>query len=296
MANSPKDIINQIIKLLDSNYIFPGVGIKMINHLVQNESKYQSLIKSNEEKFAIDATKNLREICKDKHLEIIFDKKLQSKLKNDGDYSDETKLKFRQNNFGFKKIEIFDGNIGYFKLDQFIEIKQSKKVAEATMRFISNTKAVIIDLRDNQGGTMCLIKLLSSYFFSPTPIHLNSFIWFPTSEETESWTHEKINGKRLINTPLYILTSHKTFSAAEEFAYNLQNLNRATIIGETTAGGAHPVASEILSKNLFFSIPSGRSINPITNTNWEGTGVIPNIKCKAEDALEKAKKLAITQG
>ncbi|MGK0295667.1 MAG: hypothetical protein ACI884_001830, partial [Ulvibacter sp.] len=95
------------------------------------------------------------------------------------------------------------------------------------------------------------------------------------------------------DTPVYILTSGGTFSAAEEFSYNLKNLERATIVGETTGGGAHPGGSIVATDRFMIWVPTGRAINPITNINWEGTGVSPHIEVPAGEALDVAHMKAL---
>jgi C-terminal processing protease CtpA/Prc len=111
---------------------------------------------------------------------------------------------------------------------------------------------------------------------------------------TEFWTRD-VPGPRLTKQPVFVLTSKRTFSGAEEFTYNLKNLKRATIIGETTGGGAHPVSGHRIDDHFMIGVPDARAINPITKTNWEGTGVEPDIKVPAGEALEVAKKMAAEQ-
>ena len=124
-------------------------------------------------------------------------------------------------------------------------------------------------------------------------MHLNNFYFRPTNENTQTWTLPYVPGKRRPDMDVYVLTSNRTFSAAEEFTYNLKNLKRATIIGETTGGGAHPGGTRPATDRFTVWVPTGRAINPITNTNWEGTGVEPDIKTTANDALETAQLKAM---
>ena len=153
---------------------------------------------------------------------------------------------------------------------------------------LRNTDAMIIDLRFNTGGSPAMIQLITSYLFKSNPIHLNSFYWRPSDEKSQTWTLPHVPGKRSPDTPVYVLTSPSTFSAAEEFSYNLKNLERATLVGETTGGGAHPGGPIRATDRFTVWVPIGRAINPITNTNWEGTGVTPHIEVPASKALEAA--------
>jgi C-terminal processing protease CtpA/Prc len=156
------------------------------------------------------------------------------------------------------------------------------------MSFLANSDAVIIDLRKNGGGDPSKIQLITSYFFDQ-PTHLNSFYIRKGNTTQQFWTSAHVAGKRMTGMPIYVLTSQRTFSAAEEFSYNLKNLKRATLVGETTGGGAHPVEPHFLAGvHLLAIIPFGRAVNPITGTNWEGTGVVPDIQVPADKALETA--------
>jgi hypothetical protein len=138
-----------------------------------------------------------------------------------------------------------------------------------------------------------MIQLISSYFFDE-PVHLNSFYIRKGNRKQEFWTHKEVQGPRMTDKVIYILTSGYTFSGAEEFTYNMKNLKRATIIGETTGGGAHPVNLRVFAElQLQVSIPFGRAINPVSGTNWEGTGVSPHIQVPADKALSRARQEAL---
>ena len=118
-------------------------------------------------------------------------------------------------------------------------------------------------------------------------------IYNPSDKSTEEfWTAEDVAGPKFVNTPVYVLTSDATFSGAEEFTYDLKNLKRAVIVGETTGGGAHLVMMHRIDSHFTIGVPFARPINPISKTDWEGTGVVPDVKVKAPDALEAAERLA----
>jgi hypothetical protein len=163
------------------------------------------------------------------------------------------------------------------------------ETAISAMKFLGNCFALIIDLRDNGGGSPSMVQLISSYLLEEST-HLNSFYIRESDQTKQFWTQEFVDGKRLEEVPVYILTSKRTFSGAEEFTYNMKNLERATIIGETTGGGAHP-CRRVTFKDLKvkLSLPYGRAVNPITGTNWEGTGIEPHIQVPRDQALEVAK-------
>ena len=199
----------------------------------------------------------------------------------------------RLNNFGFNEVKILDGNIGYLDLRLFHNPSYAGETAVAALSFLSNSDALIIDLRKNGGGHASMVQLISSYLFGAEPIHLNSFYWRKSDKEEQTWTLPYVPGKRFPNIPVYILTSNFTFSAAEEFSYNLKNLKRATLIGETTGGGAHPGSPQIATDRFEVWVPLGKAINPITKTYWEGSGVAPHIVEEQALALNTAYKEAL---
>jgi C-terminal processing protease CtpA/Prc len=161
------------------------------------------------------------------------------------------------------------------------------------MNFLAHTNALIIDLRQCRGGNPGMVALISSYFFDGEPLHLNSLYWREEDFTQQYWTLPYVPGKRYSDKPVYVLTSPATFSAGEEFAYNLQTRQRATLVGATTGGGAHPGSPYRLHPHFEVFIPVGRAINPVTNDNWEGKGVIPDITVAQEKALNVAHRLAL---
>jgi C-terminal processing protease CtpA/Prc len=165
--------------------------------------------------------------------------------------------------------------------------------AAAAMNFLTNTDALIIDIRANGGGAPSMVALVSSYLFGGEPVHLNDLYFRPEDTTHQWWTLPHVPGKRYQDKPVYVLTSKRTFSAAEEFAYNLKSLKRATIVGETTGGGAHPGGMHRLNEHFLVFVPSGRAINPLTKSNWEGTGVAPDLPVAAAQALKTAHLAAL---
>lgn len=161
------------------------------------------------------------------------------------------------------------------------------------MSFLANTSALIIDLRYNRGGSASMVALLTSYLLPAYPaVHLTDLHWPKENRTQQSWTLPYVEGPRYLDKPVYILISPDTFSAAEEFAYNLKHLKRAVIVGETTAGGANPGAGFRLHDHFWMFIPTGQAISLTTGENWEGSGVLPSFKVPAELSLKTAQLLA----
>jgi hypothetical protein len=135
-----------------------------------------------------------------------------------------------------------------------------------------------------------MIQLLTTYLVDHRT-HLNSFYVRASDSTRQFWTLPYTPGPSMADIPVYVLTSSRTFSAAEEFTYNLKNLERATIVGETTGGGAHPVDGHYFAfpeYHVTMSLPFGRAVNPITGTNWEGTGIDPHLACTKAEAKNTA--------
>jgi C-terminal processing protease CtpA/Prc len=161
------------------------------------------------------------------------------------------------------------------------------------MNFLANMNALIVDLRQCKGGNPGMVALISSYLFDGEPVHLNSLYWRDEDLTQQYWTLPYVPGKRFGEKPVYVLTSSDTFSAGEEFAYNLKTRQRVTLVGERTGGGAHPGSPFRLHPHFEVFIPVGRAINPITNQNWEGSGVAPDVSVPQDQALNAAYKLAL---
>ena len=137
-----------------------------------------------------------------------------------------------------------------------------------------------------------MIALICSYLFNGQ-VHLNNFHWRKDNRIEQVWTNSHIQGSSLHDKDVFILTSNRTFSGAEDFAYTLKTLKRATIVGERTSGGAHPGGFQRINDHFSINIPIGRAVNPITNDNWEGTGVTPHIEVPEEQALYVAQYMIL---
>lgn len=202
----------------------------------------------------------------------------------------------RRRNFDINKVERLAGNVGYIQLFGFEPPEFAGDAMAAAMTLVAHTDGLIFDLRHNQGGSPAMVAFLCSYLFPPhPPIHLNDLYWGETDTTHQWWTWPHVPGSRYLGRPVFVLTSPETFSAAEEFAYNLQTLKRAHVIGETTRGGANPGRGFRLHDHFWVFIPTGQAINPVTQANWDGTGVIPDVKVPAEIALDTAHLIILNQ-
>jgi hypothetical protein len=297
-ANERSVVIDSIAKFMNENYVFPDKGKEMGDLLSANRKagKYDEI--TNPDEFAQKLTEDLLTINNDRHIGVMYMPERIAMIKKaeedeNNKELEELEKRFSEfSNYNFEEIKILPGNVGYLKFNSFQDASIAGPTAVAAMNFLANTDALIIDLTENGGGSPSLIQLITTYFFEDSE-HLNSFYIREGDRTKQFWTLTHVPGDRMPETDLYVLTSSRTFSGAEEFTYNLKNMERAIIIGETTGGGAHPVAAHIVNDNFIVRVPYGRAINPITNTNWEGSGIEPHIKTTKDNALDMAYMMAI---
>lgn len=297
-AKLKTDTIDGILERLNKNYVFPETAKKMESAIRERAKKGEYDAVTDGQKMAELLTEHLQAVSKDKHLRVRFSEKpLPANADEEQPPTAEEREQMRRwaagVNFGFDKVERLPGNIGYLNLRGFMPADFAGETCAAAMNFLSNTDALILDLRQNGGGEPAMVALLCSYLFGEEPVHLNDLYFRPTDKTEEFWTLKSVPGKRYVGKDVYVLTSNRTFSGAEECAYNLKNLKRATIVGETTGGGAHPGGTERINDHFAVFVPSGRAINPITKTNWEGTGVAPDVSVPAGEALLVAHTAAL---
>jgi hypothetical protein len=292
-AKNRTAIIKDIIQLTRSKYVYPEMGEKIASEIEAklDAGSYNNVGDENE--LSIRLTSDLQTISNDHHWSITYDPKgVASQVDPEHEEDEERLMQYiemaRKTNFGFKKVEVFRGNIGYIDLRHFYPSEHGGETAVSVMNSVANCDALIIDLRQNNGGYPSMVQLIISYLINPEPQHINTFYYRPTDTIQQFWTFPYVPGKRRADIPVYVLTSHDTGSAAEEFAYDLKAMGRATLIGETTFGAAHPVTKEVVQKDFVVRLPYGRPINPITGSNWDGTGVEPDLICPAEEALKIA--------
>lgn len=295
-APTRAEVINALLAKLREHYVFPKVAQEMEQTIRQRQANGEYDTLNDADSFAKKLTEHLYEISKDKHLLVSFSA-VELPEKNEGTNVDDDawSREFGPDvNYGFEKVERLPGNIGYLNLRALFSTKYAAEIGIAAMNLLANTFALIIDLRQNQGGYPEMVALLCSYLFDEKPVHLNDLYWRDGDRTQQFWTLPYVPGKRYgKEKPVYVLTSKETFSGAEEFAFNLKNLKRAIIIGETTGGGANPGAMYRLDAHFECFIPTGRAINPISGTNWEGTGVQPDIAVPRDEAFKVAYTMAL---
>jgi len=284
-----RTVVEQAATVLEKEYVFPDIGAKIAALLRRNlaSGAYDNISSARE--FAAAVGKDLRSINGDKHLELEYsfepipEHRPAQSAEADAKYA----ASVAYQNGGFTRVERLDGNVGLIELQGFFSPELAGEEATEAMAFVKHTDALIIDIRNNGGGNPGMVQLLASYFFN-SPTELNGIYMRETGRTQQYWTVPYLPTPRYLQKPVYILTSSGTPSAAEAFAYDMQVNKRATIVGETTWGGANPGHTFRLSEHFGVFVPRGRAVNPVTKTNWEGTGVKPDVPSPAEKALENA--------
>lgn len=289
-----KTTITTLSELMNERYVFPEVAKKTEKHLLKQWEDGHFDDFNSLESFSEALTESVQSINKDKHMRIT-PKPPYKAPENSPERLIEEQLeqlnRRRKLTAGFYAVKKLEGNVGYLDLRGFASLDRGGPIADNYMKLMATSDAVIIDLRKNGGGSPVMVQYLCSYFFDKK-VHLNSLYFRRGDELHEFWTLDEVNGTKMPDVPLFVLTSERTFSGAEEFSYNMQTQKRATLIGQTTGGGANPGGMVSINEKLHVFIPTGRAINPITKTNWEGVGVIPEVKTTPEETMDKAHEMA----
>jgi hypothetical protein len=290
-----KALIDAISKALDEQYVFPDKVPAIVAKLraADRAGRYAGL---SQEAMATAMTADIHAVVQDAHLQVTYSEavlgKEQPGLPPTASQRAEREARLKAVNYDLRKVEILDGNIGYLKIDAFLDPGKVAPIVDGAMAFLANADALVIDLRGNHGGSPKTVALVASYLL-PDETHLNDIYLREGDATKQFWTNSIPDSRRIrADVPVYVLTDKKTASAGEEFAYDLQQLKRATLVGEATWGGANPGGPVRLGDHLDIFVPGGRAINPISKSNWEGSGVQPDIAIAADQALTKAVELA----
>jgi hypothetical protein len=283
-------VLTESVAALKHYYANRAIATRTANALTAHEKAGDDERAVKASDFATLVTRQMREASDDHELELVYsDRTLpevippQSSASLPPGYREE----MQRTNCTFTKVEILPHNVGYLKFDTFPSLSVCEHTVKGVMKKVNGVDALIIDLRDNRGGFGAAGSLIASYLFDH-PVY-----WFNPRENTSrnSWLRSPVTGSKLPDRPVFVLTSGTTISAAEQFTYNLKMLKRATIVGETTAGGAHAAVFHRLEDHFGIAITEVNAINPYSKYDWNGVGIEPDVRIKADTALAKALSL-----
>ncbi|MFC0624306.1 S41 family peptidase [Kribbella deserti] len=290
-------IIEKLATLVSEYYVFPEVGAAVADRLRENlkTGRYDDL--GDPEAFGALVTADLQLGNNDKHLRLKYH---VDEVVDETDEGAEYAFYLEQSRLnagGMARVERLPGNIGVLEIRPLLYGPETAGDAlAAAMTLLAATNGLLLDLRGCRGGSPHMVALVCSYLLDAEPVHLNDLHAPADGTINQYWSVPHLAGPRYgSERPLWILTSGTTFSGGEELSYDLQQLKRATLVGERTGGGAHPREGFKLHPHLEATIPIQRTVNPISGTNWEGVGVQPEYDVPAEQAFDVAYAQALDQ-
>jgi hypothetical protein len=287
-----RQLVGQIARELEAHYVFPDVASRMASAVRERAAHGDYDDVHTAADLARVITEQMRDISHDRHALLERTPTAEQATAEETEWA-HTQAENHATS-GFRPTERLPGNIAHLTMTSFEPGPDVPAVVTRRLSEVADADALIVDLRDNSGGDPATVAFVASYLFDAPRVHLNDMYWRDDGSTDSFFTTPDVPGKRYgAQKPVFVLTSKGTFSAAEEFAYDLQSLHRGQVVGEPTAGGAHPVAIRKLSPLLTLRVPTGRAINPVTRTDWEGTGVKPDVAVDAASSLHAAQILAL---
>lgn len=290
-AAAREAVIAGLSSQLQAHYVFPDVAKQLSASLAAKEASGGYAAAKDSEAFAHALSADLRELGHDKHFAVGYAPGFQSPPANgtppSAKAAEATRQEVASHGFGIGSVRRLPGNVGYLEVRAFGPVDVVAPALSAAMTVLSGTDALILDLRRNGGGDPESVAYLMSHFFAASDErHLNDLYFRDSDSTRQYWTNATVTTH--YTRPVYVLTSARTFSGGEECAYDFQTQKRATLVGEITGGGANPGDGYAIGGGFAAFIPNGRAINPVTKTNWEHTGVKPDIATSAADAQKVA--------
>jgi hypothetical protein len=293
LSSAERDqVLDGIVSKLKQYYVMPDLAQKMIDALSEHRKSgnFDSLTGP---VLATRLTGDLENVSRDRHVRVVYSGAVLPAEDEEPSSGDQAvyRRQLERTNCGFQRVEVLPGNIGYLQFSYFGAPESCAETAASAMKFLAHTDAVIFDVRQNRGGDPRMVALLTSYLFDKRT-HLTDLYNRQENKTTEYWTDSGKLASRLLTQPVYVLIGRQSFSAAEQFAYDLRNLKRAVLIGERTGGAAHPVRNRRINDHFFISVPEYRYVDPVTHADWEEVGVTPDVPASGWNALVVAQHLA----
>jgi retinol-binding protein 3 len=290
-------VIQRATELMLANYVFQDRAERAVANVREREKHGEYASVTSPARLAELLSRDLAEATSDRHIHVKFG---AERSPDPMAATEETKADLAQlrrnaeaEQFGIGKPRVLQGNVGYLEFKRFFRAEFAGDALAAAMRKVATTDALILDLRESRGGDPTMVVLAASWLFDGRPRHWNDMLRRFDNTTTQFWTAAWLPGARYVDKPIYVLTAQRTFSAPESFAYELQQTRRATIVGETTGGGAHAGAWFPIDDRFAIFIPLSRYVSAASGGDWEGVGVKPDVACGATEALERAHHLAL---
>ncbi|MGA2811326.1 MAG: S41 family peptidase [Candidatus Acidiferrum sp.] len=291
--------VDQVVANLETaskNYVFPDVAAQLQQTIEAHRAQYRTIADPNA--LADRLTADLRAVGHDQHLLVAFREELAVQKDPTPEEKAHAHEFDRSSGYGVRSSRRLPGNVGYIDLAYFSPDADAGAAISAAMRVVSGTDALIIDLRKNGGGSGDTMTTFASYFYGDVT-QMSSVVESigGQTHERQHWTAGYVEGPRYLDRPVFILTSRRTHSAAEVFAYDLENSHHATVVGERTSGDATSGTGEInVGYGFSAFIANGQMVSPVTRTNYIRVGVQPDVEITPADALFTAYALALRAG
>jgi C-terminal processing protease CtpA/Prc len=281
------EVIDEIASHVRYCYLDPSRADRMLDELSSRWVEYREL---SEEQLAEKMTADLQELSGDRHFRLAAVPLRDLQVAAEERYKQF--LPGAAENFGFRKVELLQDNIGLVEITALVPPEDSEETLRSAMRFLKHAAGLICDLRENRGGSAEMVAAVASYLLGPEPAELSGVMWHHTGEREQFYTDPAAAAFIFsASVPIALAVGPRTGSAAEALAYDLQSYKRATIVGEATRGAAHRVMQFDVRGSFTLTVPAGKVTNPITGGDWEGSGVRPDIAAPVEEAVIVAQQL-----
>ncbi|MFB7811373.1 S41 family peptidase [Streptomyces virginiae] len=285
-----EEIIEQALQHIETGYIFPEKAVE-IGAAIRSRRASGAYAALDGPTLCQAITADFQEVCQDKHMRLLWVEETLSLEPEDQDAGRSAFLALlRAENQGVRRVERLDDGVALIELSRIPGTDEGAAVIGAAMQLAAGSSALVLDFRSCLGGIPEGAAMWCSYFFPDDQVHLHDIYDGTTGTTRQFWTAGHLPAPRYLDRPVYVLTSAITFSGGEDVAYTLQAHGRATLVGETTRGGAHPTVRHTLTEHIQVTVPIARSISTVTGGNWEGVGVLPDLPAPADQALETALK------
>ena len=287
--------LKAIVSAFEGKYVFPEMRPRIVERL-QAAERSGRYITDDPSVFAERVTEDLKNVSRDKHLSLSFDPAgyaiaSSGAAGNGGEQALWQRLAIREHH-GLTEMKVLGGNVRYLRIGRFDWLTdQTGAIYDEAMRFLRDGDAVIIDIRGNGGGAHAAVRYLVSHFMDADVLEM-SFLE-GSGTPAQSRTLEHLPAGRMKGMPLYVLIDLSAASAAEAFAYHVQQFKLGELVGSKTVGAANNNTLLPIAPDFILSISYGRPLHPISKANWEGVGVAPSIEVSPVQALEVAHSLAL---